>query len=133
MPKARKLRAGLFSSGEGPVTRISQGATRSGAPGLHWRLAGLRKTAPARGAYLLAVLAGSYGLVWTLTAGAAVLLSRLGLERSEAVIASSLLGFVLYPTVALALFAAHRPLRAWGLVAGLGAMLLLARHLPGAN
>jgi hypothetical protein len=76
----------------------------------------------ARGAYLLAVLIGGYGVIWTLTGCIAVALSRLGLERSEAVIFGSLLGLVLYPALALLAFAAQRPLRLW---AGLLAASLL--------
>ena len=70
----------------------------------------------ARAAYLLAVLIGSYGVIWTLTECIAVALSRLGLERGEAVIASTLLGFVLYPALALLAFAAQRPLRLWAVL-----------------
>ncbi|MDP3846055.1 MAG: hypothetical protein Q8R10_06470 [Pseudomonas sp.] len=79
-----------------------------------------KPTALARGAYLLAVLIGSYGFIWTLTECAAGILLQLGLARSEAVIFSSLLGLVLYPVVALVAFAAPRPLRLWAalLVAG---------------
>nr|WP_298165364.1 hypothetical protein [uncultured Pseudomonas sp.] len=70
----------------------------------------------ARGTYLLAVLIGSYGVIWTLTGCIAVALSQLGLERSEAVIFSTLLGFVLYPALALLAFAAQRPLRLWAVL-----------------
>lgn len=70
----------------------------------------------ARAAYLLAVLIGSYGVIWTLTGCIAVALSRLGLERGEAVIVGSLLGFVLYPALALLAFAAQRPLRLWAVL-----------------
>jgi hypothetical protein len=70
----------------------------------------------ARGAYLLAVLIGSYGVIWTLTECIAVALSWLGLERGEAVIAATLLGFVLYPALALLAFAAQRPLRLWAVL-----------------
>lgn len=70
----------------------------------------------ARGAYLLAVLIGSYGAIWMLTGCIAVALSQLGLERSEAVIFSSLLGFVLYPALTLLAFAAQRPLRLWAVL-----------------
>lgn len=71
----------------------------------------------ARTAYLLVVLLGSYAVIWVFTGFAAVALSCLGLARSEAVIASSLLGFVLYPALALVTLAAARPLRLWGIVA----------------
>ena len=70
----------------------------------------------ARGAYLLAVLIGSYGVIWMLTGCAAGASLRLGLERSEAVIFSTLLGFVLYPALALLAFAAQRPLRLWAVL-----------------
>ena len=71
----------------------------------------------ARAAYLLAVLIGSYGVIWALTECVAVALSRLGLERGEAVIAATLLGFVLYPALTLLAFAAQRPLRLWAVLA----------------
>jgi hypothetical protein len=70
----------------------------------------------ARGAYLLAVLIGGYGVIWTLTECIAVALSRLGLERSEAVIFGSLLGLVLYPALVIAALAARRPLRLWAVL-----------------
>lgn len=71
----------------------------------------------ARAGYLLVVLLGAYVAIWMFTGFAAVALSYLGLARSEAVIASSLLGFVLYPALALSALAAPRPLRLWGLLA----------------
>ena len=77
----------------------------------------------ARGAYLLAVLIGSYGVIWSLTGSIAVALSRLGLERSEAVIAGTLLGFVLYPALVIAALAARRPLRLWALLMAAGVLL----------
>ncbi|MES2821404.1 MAG: hypothetical protein V4812_20715 [Pseudomonadota bacterium] len=73
-----------------------------------------------RGAYLLAALIGSYGVIWALTGFAAVSLARLGLERSEAVIFSTLLGFVLYPALVLVLIATRRPLRLWAVLAAVG-------------
>lgn len=85
----------------------------------------------ARAGYLLAVLAGAYGVVWVMTGFAAVALHHLGWARSEAVIVATLLGFVLYPVIALYLFATRRPLRVCGLLAVAGAALLAARHLLG--
>ena len=65
----------------------------------------------ARGAYLLAVLIGSYAAVWALTGFTGLASFRLGLPRSEAVILSTLLGLVLYPALVIAALAARRPLR----------------------
>ncbi len=76
----------------------------------------------ARAAYLLAVLIGSYRVIWTLTECIAVALSQLGLERSEAVIVGTLLGFVLYPALALLAFAAQRPLRLWAVLMAASAL-----------
>lgn len=70
----------------------------------------------ARASYLLVVLLGSYAVIWTFTSFSAVALSWLGAARSEAVIASSLLSFVLYPTLVLIALAAQRPLRLWGIL-----------------
>lgn len=89
------------------------------------------RQAYARAGYLLAVLIGAYGFTWIATGFGASALQCLGLARSEAVIAGTLLGFLLYPAVALPLFAARRPLRAYGLLAGAGAALLAARNLLG--
>lgn len=83
-----------------------------------------KSAALARGAYLLAVLIGGYALVWTLTSFTAGVLVRLGLERSEVAIASSLLGLLCYPALVILALAARRPLRSAGLMAA--ASLLLA-------
>ncbi|WP_339413586.1 hypothetical protein [Pseudomonas sp. EA_35y_Pfl2_R5] len=85
-----------------------------------------KKSSPrarARAACLLAVLLGSYAVIWTSTEFAAVALSCLGMARSEAVIVSSLLGFVLYPVLTLATLATQRPLWLWGIVAVTSLML----------
>lgn len=63
------------------------------------------------------VLLGSYAAIWTFTGSLAVVLSGLGLVRSEAAIASSLLAFVLYPALVLITLAARRPLRLWSSLA----------------
>lgn len=78
-----------------------------------------------RGAYLLAVLIASYGVIWALTGCASVVLLLLGLERSEAAVFSSLLGFVLYPAVAITALATRRPLRFWGALAVLSLLLAI--------
>ncbi|SED57376.1 hypothetical protein [Pseudomonas anguilliseptica] len=70
----------------------------------------------ARGAYLLTVLIGSYGVIWILTGCIALALLQLGLERSEAVITSTLLGFMLYPALVIAALATQRPLRLWAVL-----------------
>ena len=77
----------------------------------------------ARGAYLLAVLIGSYGVIWMLTGCAAGASLRLGLERSEAVIFSTLLGFVLYPALVILALAVRRPLRLWALLMAASVLL----------
>jgi len=92
-----------------------------------------KPTALARAGYLLAVLIGAYGFTWVATGFGASALLYLGLERSEAVIVATLLGFVLYPAAALYLFAARRPLRVCGLLLVASAVLLAARHLLGAG
>lgn len=76
------------------------------------------KAAHARAAYLSVVLIGSYGVIWALTEWVTVALSwlGLGLERGEAVIAAALLGFLLYPPLALLAFASRRPLRLWAIL-----------------
>ena len=81
-----------------------------------------KNTALARGAYLLVVLTGSYATIWTLTGFIGIALLRLGLERSEAVIFSTLLGFVLYPALVIAALAARRPLRLWAVLMAAGAL-----------
>lgn len=88
--------------------------------------------ARARGAYLLAVLLGSYGVIWMFTGGAGVALLRLGLARSEAVISSSLLGLLLYPALVILAFAVQRPLRLWGLLAALSLLLGMLGRSGGA-
>lgn len=92
-----------------------------------------KRSACMRSGYLLAVLLGAYAFIWALTAFGAALLHSLGLQRSEAVIACSLLGLLLYPAVALYAFAAHRQLRALGLLGTGCAALLLAAQLAGAD
>lgn len=83
----------------------------------------------ARGAYLLAVLIASYAAIWTLTGFIGIALLRLGLERSEAVIFGSLLGFVLYPALVIAALAARRPLQFWGLLMAVSVLLeVLSRY-----
>lgn len=83
-----------------------------------------KKSSPrARAAYLLVVLLGSYAAIWTSTGFAAVALPCLGIVRSEAVIISSLLGFVLYPALTLATLVTQRPLRLWGIVAATSLLL----------
>lgn len=77
---------------------------------------GINAAALARTAYLLAVLIGSYGVIWTLTESVMIALLWLGLQRGEAVIAAALLGFVLYPPLALLAFASRRPLRLWSIL-----------------
>ena len=77
----------------------------------------------ARSAYLLAVLIGSYGVIWSLTGCIAVASLRLGLERSEAVIAGTLLGFVLYPALVILALAVRRPLRLWALLMAASVLL----------
>jgi Cu/Ag efflux pump CusA len=77
----------------------------------------------ARAGYLLVVLLGSYAVIWTFTSFAAVALSWLGTARSEAVIASSLLSFVLYPALVLVALATQRPLRLWGILAVVSLLL----------
>jgi len=86
-----------------------------------------------RGAYLLAVLIGSYGFIWTLTECAAGILLQLGLARSEAVIFSSLLGLVLYPVVAIVAFATPRPLRLCGALLVAGVLFRMLGRSWGAN
>lgn len=76
----------------------------------------VKNLALIRGAYLLAVLIASYGVIWALTGCAGVVLLLLGLARSEAAVFSSLLGFLLYPAVAITALAARRPLRFWGVL-----------------
>jgi hypothetical protein len=82
-----------------------------------------KNTALARGAYLLVVLMGSYAAIWTLTGFIGIALLRLGLERSEAVIAGTLLGFVLYPALVIAALAARRPLRLWAILMAASVLL----------
>lgn len=77
----------------------------------------------ARGAYLLAVLVGSYGVIWVFTGCTGVALFRLGLERSEAVIFATLLGVLLYPAVAIAALTVRRPLRFWAVLATVSGVL----------
>ena len=77
----------------------------------------------ARGAYLLAVLIGSYAAIWTLTGFIGIALLRLGLERSEAVITGTLVGFVLYPALVIAALAAQRPLRHWAILMAASVLL----------
>lgn len=92
------------------------------------------KYAPlARGAYLLGVLIASYGVIWALTGCAGVALFRLGLERSEAVIFSSLLGFLLYPAVVITALAARRPLRFWVVLAVVSVLLAMFSRPWAAN
>jgi hypothetical protein len=83
----------------------------------------LAQQSSPRIAYLLVVLLGSYVAIWTFTGFAAVALSYLGLARSEAVMTSSLLGFVLYPALVIAALAARRPLRFWGLLMAVSVLL----------
>lgn len=81
------------------------------------------KAALARGAYLLVVLIGSYAAVWTLTGFTGNALLQLGLERSEAVIFGTLLGFMLYPALVIAALAARRPLRLWAVLMAASVLL----------
>lgn len=83
-----------------------------------------KNIALARGAYLLAVLIASYGVIWALTGWAGTVLFLLGLERSEAALFSSLLGFLLYPAVAIAALAVRRPLRFWVVVVAVSALAM---------
>ena len=84
-----------------------------------------KNLAVIRGAYLLAVLIASYGVIWALTGCAGVALFLLGLERSEAAVFSSLLGFLLYPAVVITAFATRRPLRFWGVLMAVSALLAM--------
>lgn len=86
-----------------------------------------KPTSPrARAAYLLTVLLGSYAVIWTFTGFLAAVLSGLGLVRSEAVLVSSLLAFVLYPVLVLVTLAARRPLRLWSSLAVASLLLRMA-------
>ena len=87
----------------------------------------------ARGAYLLAVLIGTYALVWTLTGFAAGILVRLGLERSEVAIASTLLGLLLYPALVILALTALRPLLCAGLITAASMLLAMLRRTWGAS
>jgi len=86
-----------------------------------------------RTAYLLAVLIGGYGVIWTLTGAIAVALLRLGLERSEATIFGTLLGLVLYPALVIAALAARRPLRLWAVLLATSVLCGLASRGWGAG
>lgn len=91
------------------------------------------KAALARGAYLLAVLIGSYAAVWALTGFTGNALLQLGLERSEAVIFSTLLGLVLYPALVIAALAARRPLRLWAVLMAASVLLEVLSHRWGVS
>ncbi|MEO4048132.1 hypothetical protein AAFN46_13700 [Pseudomonas sp. CAU 1711] len=81
-----------------------------------------------RGAYLLAVLVGAYFFTWALSGLAAVQLYRLGMPRSEAVLACTLSGFPLLVALVLWVLPRRRPWRALAaLLAGGTAMLLLSQ------
>lgn len=82
-----------------------------------------KSSALARGAYLHVVLMGSYAAIWALTGLTGVALSRLGLLRSEAVIFSTLLGFLLYPALVIAAYATRRPLRLWSVLVAASVLL----------
>ncbi|WP_372877408.1 hypothetical protein [Pseudomonas sp.] len=92
-----------------------------------------KNLALTRGAYLLLVLIASYGVIWALTGCAGGALFRLGLARSEAVIFSSLLGFLLYPVIAITALAVRRPLRFWVVLALVSALLAMLGRSWGAR
>lgn len=92
-----------------------------------------KSSALARGAYLLVVLMGSYAAIWALTGLTGVAMSRLGLLRSEAVIFSTLLGFLLYPALVIAALAARRPLRFWAVLLTASTLLGVASRYWGVS
>lgn len=85
----------------------------------------------ARAGHLVLVLLGAYCFTWAMTACMAVALHRLGMARSESALLVSLLGFALYPALALYAFAVWRPMRSGCLLVGGGAALAAAGHLLG--
>lgn len=76
---------------------------------------------------VLALLIG-YLFVWVLTTLAGLGLVQLELQRSEAVLASTIAGFVIYPLLVLWLFCARRARRHGVLLAGVSILVLGMVH-----
>lgn len=85
-----------------------------------------------RAAWLVLALLLSYLFIWALSSLSALCLVRLALPRSEAVLISSILGFVLFPLLGLWLFGARQAWRQGGAVAVASVLMLAAaRGLSG--
>lgn len=78
---------------------------------------------------VLAGTAGAYGVTALMTAALARLLAWMGMDRVEAVIASTLASFAIFAVAAMATFHARTLVRAWSwlalFAAGSGLVLIL--------
>ncbi|EJL03578.1 hypothetical protein PflQ2_3241 [Pseudomonas fluorescens Q2-87] len=77
-----------------------------------------------RTVWLVLALSISYLFVWALTTLVGLGLVQLGQQRSEAVLASTIAGFVIYPLLVLWLFCARRARRHGVLLAGVSILAL---------
>ncbi|MGF6317801.1 hypothetical protein [Pseudomonas frederiksbergensis] len=81
-----------------------------------------------RAVWLVLALLIGYLFIWALTTLSGLSLLQLGLQRSEAVLISTMAGFVIYPLLVLWLFCARRARRNGLLVAGASMLLLGMVH-----
>lgn len=59
---------------------------------------------------------GGYALAYAFAAGSAALLSALGATRADAVVAGSIMAFIVYLAAIVYAFGARSTLRAWALI-----------------
>jgi protein-S-isoprenylcysteine O-methyltransferase Ste14 len=80
-------------------------------------------------AWVLAVTAGAYVATSIIAAASALLFARMGLARPDAVVAATLLSFVVFTALSIWAFQMPSATRAWGVLALLtavaGALTLL--------
>lgn len=79
---------------------------------------------------LIAAIPGGYALTAAAVAVSGGLLPLLGMTRSDAVVLSAMLGFVLYLVLLLWAFAERSLARLWGVFAGLAACGTLLWLMP---
>lgn len=61
----------------------------------------------------VAAIVGGYVLTWLFTAAVALLLRQWATARADAVLAATMISFLVYAVAAMAVFYARSPMRAW--------------------